>query len=346
MKALLYNPQASAKVIVGERPAPEPKEHEVVVQVRAVSLNHRDLLLIKGELFDVTDPMIVGSDGAGVIHAVGSQVTKWRVGDEVTWNPGYGCGSCYHCLRGEQPNCANHCALGGPEDGVIAQFAVIQEEYLIAKPTYLSFQEAAALPMALGTAWRSLVVKGRLQHGETVLIQGIGGGVAYLAMQVAVHLGANVIVTSSSQEKLNIALKAGAQAGIHYPSEDVAERVMELTQGVGVQVSLETGGRETFPTTLATLAHGGRVIGVGAVTGPGVGATPLSALLSKELDFIIGQMPSQTDLEDAFSFYEQHRLIPSITQGYTLLRAPEAIADYVQSKQLGKMVLGVDPEGN
>lgn len=341
MKALFFNPNKQGKVYVGERPLPEPKAGEVVIRVRAASLNHRDLYVINGKMFSPDRTIIVGSDAVGIIHSLGDGVAGWSVGDEVTFNPGFACGACEYCLEGDVPNCEAHTALGGPGDGVIAEYAVIKSRYLVKKPTYLTYEETAALPMALGTAWRSLVSKGGLKSGETVLIQGIGGGVAYVAMQIAVKLGAKVIVTSSSQEKIKRAMQDGALAGVNYLTENVVERVMEETHGVGVQVCLETGGRETLPTTLGSLQRGGRIIFVGSLTGPAMGQMSIAELLNKELSFIVGQMPGQPDLETALQFYEQHQLHPPIMTGYTIDNGAEAFTEYEQYKQLGKVVVSI-----
>lgn len=342
MKALLYNPHELGKVTVGERPIPKPNTGEVVIRIRAASLNHRDLYVINGQMFPPDSPIIVGSDASGTIHSLGDGVHGWAEGDEVTFNPGFACRECVRCMEGDVPNCEHHTALGGPGDGVIAEYAVVHSNYLVRKPTYLSFEETAALPMALGTAWRSLISKGGLKSGETVLIQGIGGGVAYIAMQLALTVGAKVIVTSSSDEKLRHAINAGASAGVNYLTEDVVAKVMELTQGVGVDVSLETGGRATLPFTLSTLKRGGRIVLVGSSTGPVMGQTPMAELAKKELSLIFGQMPSQPDLETALQYYTEHQLHPPVMSGYTLECGPKAFEDYAKYKQLGKVVLTVE----
>lgn len=341
MKALLYNPNEIGKVSVGERPIPDPKAGEVVIRIRAASLNHRDLYVINGKSFHPDRTIILGSDAAGTIHSLGDGVDGWCAGDEVTFNPGFACGQCERCMEGDVPNCEHHTALGGPGDGVIAEYAVVHSRYLVRKPTYLSFEETAALPMVLGTAWRSLIAKGGLSSGETVLIQGIGGGVAYIAMQLALTVGATVIVTSSSDEKLKHAVHAGAFAGVNYVTDDVVAKVMELTHGVGVGVSLETGGRETLPITFSTLARGGRIVLVGSSTGPAIAQTPMLELMKKELSLIFGQMPSQPDLETALQYYTQHRLHPPVMSGYALDCGPQAFEDYAEYKQLGKVVLSM-----
>jgi NADPH:quinone reductase-like Zn-dependent oxidoreductase len=243
-----------------ERPTPAPGPGEVLVGVRAVSLNYRDLMVIKG-LYNpkMHLPRIPCSDGAGEVIAVGADVTAWRPGDRVTGI------FMQNWLDGPLTATKARGALGGDIDGMLADYVVLKERGLVAIPNHLSYQEAATLPCAAVTAWNALAT-GDVKPGSTVLILGTGG-VSIFALQFARLKGARVLGISSSDEKLDRASAMGLDAGLNYRDNPDWDRwVMERTNGEGVDLVVEVGGMGTLTRSLKSIRPGGTVAQVGVLT--------------------------------------------------------------------------------
>lgn len=341
MQALvLTNPGGSDALALVERPVPEPGPGEVVVRLHAAALNHRDLFLVRGARRLGGGPFVPGSDGAGTVAAVGPGVQDWQVGAPVVVNPALFCGRCRFCLQGEQSLCDRFEILGGPRDGTWAQYVRVPAANVHPKPDHLNDEEAAALPLALGTAWRALITRAALRPGETVLIHGIGGGVALYCLQIAVAMGARAIVTSSSADKLQRALEMGAAAAINYRSEDVAQRVLELTAGLGADVVVDSGGEVTLPISLAAVRRGGRIVNFGATTGAQA-TLAVRDLFWKQVSLIGSTMMTPAEFAAALAFVAQHRLRPVVSAVLPLAQAGEALAIMEQGRQFGKLVLAV-----
>ena len=233
-----------------ELPEPKPARGQVLVRVRATSLNYRDLLVADGRYGKVALPLIPLSDGAGEIAAVGEGVTRWKTGDRVagTFFQGWQSGP----FRREMANTA----LGGALNGMLAEYVALSEDGVVAIPPHLSFEEAATLPCAALTAWQALVTRGNVSADETVLLLGTGG-VSIFALQFAKMHGARVIITSSSDEKLARAETLGADETINYRSTpDWEKEVFRLTDKAGVDHVVEVGGTGTFVKSLRSVAPG------------------------------------------------------------------------------------------
>jgi NADPH:quinone reductase-like Zn-dependent oxidoreductase len=245
-----------------ERPEPKPQPHEVVVRLRAVSLNYRDLLIVRGHYNPkLKFPRVPVSDGAGEIVSVGPAVTAWKPGDRVVipFMPDW--------LEGPPAPAKTATALGGDVDGLLREFAVIRADALLPIPAHLSFEDAAALPCAGVTAWNGLFVAGQLQPGQTLLLQGTGG-VSLFGLQFGLMAGATIILTSSDDAKLARAQKLGAHHTINYRAQpDWEEKVLELTGGRGVDLTLEVGGADTLARTLRATSVGGEVSIIGVLSG-------------------------------------------------------------------------------
>ncbi len=248
------------RLVMGEVGDPQPGPGEAVVALRAAALNHRDAWIRKGLYAGIKLPVILGSDGAGEVAAVGEGVDPAWLGRHVVINPSLGWGDD---IRVQGPS---YKILGLPDDGTYAERVKVPAENLFAKPAALSWEEAAAIPLAGLTAYRAIVTRARVQPGETVLITGIGGGVATLALLVARHLGARVIVTSSSDAKIARARQLGADGGVNYKDEAWGRQLQALGEG-GPDVIVDSAGRDVFSTLLDIVKPGGRVVTFGATTG-------------------------------------------------------------------------------
>lgn len=247
MKAVVFNEKAIAPTLVQDWKKPEANKGEVVVLLKAAALNHRDLNITNP---NNKSPVIFGSDGAGLVEQIGEGVNGFQIGDEVILNSMVTCMECPACRSGDHANCVDSRLISGPTwGGTLAEYIKVPARNVVKKPGHLTMEQAAALPMAMGTAWRALMTQGKLKPGNTVLIQGIGGGVALACLQIAVKMGARVIVTSGSMEKLTKALELGAAAGIHYKEENIVERVKQLTNGAGVDIAVASTG-DVVPTSV------------------------------------------------------------------------------------------------
>ncbi|MBW3661077.1 MAG: alcohol dehydrogenase catalytic domain-containing protein, partial [Gemmatimonadetes bacterium] len=238
MRAVYIEEHGGPEVVkVGDLPAPEPGPGEVRLKILAAALNHLDLWVregIPGIEFEM--PHVPGADGAGYVDAVGEGVSGWNEGNAVFIQPGLFCGRCEFCLQGEESTCVRYRLLGEHVDGTLAEHVVVPVENVYRKPRGLSWSDAAAFPLAYQTAWRMVVTRGGIRPGESVLIHGVGGGVAGAALQIARYAGAYVYVTSSSGAKLDRAIDLGADVAIDYTTEDVADRIKRLTNKRGVDL--------------------------------------------------------------------------------------------------------------
>jgi NADPH:quinone reductase-like Zn-dependent oxidoreductase len=212
VKALYFEEHGGTdKLLCGDRPEPEPGVGEVRVRLKAAALNHLDLFVLHGMPgIPIGLPHVGGADGAGTVDAVGEGVDGVEFGSEVVFDPGLSCGRCEYCLTGEQSLCITFGVLGEHADGTFAEAVVVAADSLAPRPSHLSWEESAAFGLAHLTAWRMLINRGGLRPGETVLIHGIGGGVSMACLQLAKLVGARVIVTSRSEEKLCRAAELGA----------------------------------------------------------------------------------------------------------------------------------------
>lgn len=347
MKALVVD-RSSLSFSIQDFPVPKIRSDEVLVKVHAAALNHRDLnmpsfyrqMKEKNESFPVST-YVVGSDGAGVIEAKGSDVRDWNVGDSVIISSLHFCGECPACLSGQNVACQYGNILGSSGlNGTIAHYVAVPAKLLLNKPEHLKFSEAAALPMGFGTAWRAVVTRGQLQPGETVLIQGIGGGVALFSLQIAVAMGANVIVTSSSDVKLKQAIALGASAGINYQSEDVVARVKELTDGKGVDLAVDGGGAKTMPAAIQSVRDLGRVVDYGFVTGRTF-TLDTYHLMIRQISLIGSAMHTHSELASAIRFLNHTQLRPVISDEFSLGDSVQALAKLESGAQFGKIVINI-----
>src|SRR5580658_4761094 len=303
-----------------ERPDPKPSPIQILVRMRAVSLNFRDLAIARGHYAGgvVGANVIPLSDGAGEVVAVGSAVTRFRVGDRVA-------GTFFRNWIDGSPPSGPLVSLGAPPaDGVLAELAVFDQEDAVVVPAHLSWAGAATLPCAAVTAWRSLVDIGHVAPGETVLVLGTGG-VSLFALQFARMAGARVLVTSSSDDKLARAKALGADGCINYRTNPEWDReVLKLTDGRGVDHVLEVGGAGTLARSIGSVAVGGKVGMIGVLTGVGAAGSPYG-LLGKQASLHGVYVGSRGHFERMNAAIAAHRMQPIVDHEFGF---DEALAAY------------------
>ncbi|HZU98868.1 MAG TPA: zinc-binding dehydrogenase [Planctomycetota bacterium] len=329
------------KVMLGDLANPLPTRGEAIVRIRAAALNHLDLWVLKGRPgVHVENGHVLGSDAAGTVVALGDGVAGVAVGEEVVIHPGLSCGHCPRCRAGDTALCAQFSIIGVSRPGTFAELISVPVENLAPRPTHLSWEEAAALPLAHLTAWRMLFTRARLAPGETVLVHGVGGGVATAALQLARMAGAEVIVTSSSAQKLAHAKALGAAWGIDYKREDVGKRVRDVTSGRGVDVVIDTVGAATLAGSFAAVRKGGRIVTCG-VTGGSKAELELRDLYWNQVEFLGSTLGSRGELLELIRAVSANQLKPVVYSTRPLDQARDALATMEKGEQMGKLVLRV-----
>jgi zinc-binding alcohol dehydrogenase/oxidoreductase len=306
-------------------PDPVAAVGEVLIRLRAASLNHLDLWVRKG-LPSVPKPRILGADGAGVVEALGEGVAGFAVGDAVVINPGLA-----HDSR--------ITVLGEHTDGTHAELIAVPATNVYPVPDGVGFEEAAAFPLVFLTAYRMLVTKARVAEGEWVLVWGAGGGVGTAAFSIARALGARTIVTSSSGEKLERLRELGADAALNHGEVDVPVEVKDLTGG-GADVVIEHVGEATWQRSLASARPGGRIVVCGATSGPNPPAS-LHRVWWKELTIYGSTMGTREDFEGAYELVASGRVRPIVDTVFPLADAAAAHERLEGSAQFGKVVLSI-----
>jgi zinc-binding alcohol dehydrogenase/oxidoreductase len=311
---------------------PDPAAGEVVIALRAAALNHRDVWIKSGQYAGLKWPCIPGSDGAGTVERVGAGVDASWVGRDVIINPSFGWGDK------EEVQGAQFSILGLPRDGTLAEKIAVPVTQVSTKPAHLAWEDAAALPLAGLTAYRAVFSRAKLQAGERVLINGIGGGVALCAMQFAVAAKAEVWVTSSSSEKIARAVELGAKGGFDYRKPEWAAEAAK-TPGL-FDVIVESAGGEGFEKLLDVAAPGGRIVFFGATRGnPPV--LPMRKVFWRQLSLLGTTMGSPADWEAMVNFVAKGKLRPVVCEVFPFARAGDAFALMERGEQFGKIVVKV-----
>jgi len=342
MKAIVFEQHGPPDVLKFiDVPQPAIKPNEVLVRVKACALNHLDLWVRQG-LPGVSFPLphIPGSDVAGEIAQIGSEVTTVRVGQKVVLAPGVSCGKCPACVSGFDNRCRQFTNLGYMIDGGCAEFVRAPEVNCLPYPENLSFEEAAAVPLVFQTAWHMLVGRAELQPGEDVLVLGAGSGVGGAAIQIAKFFGARVIATAGSDEKLEKAKQLGANHLINHKSQKIRDEVRRITSKRGVDVVFEHVGTATWDDSTASLAPGGRLVTCGATTGFDA-KVDLRFLFSRQLSLLGSYMGTKSELITVLKLVAAGRLKPIVDRVFPLSEAAAAHAYLESGSQFGKVVLRV-----
>ena len=327
---------------VQDVPAPALREtSDVRIRVHAASINRLDVMLTDG-LPGVTlsFPHIVGTDAAGVVESVGADVQELHPGDRVMVNPGISCGHCDTCLAGEQPLCSHFGILGEHRPGTAAEFIVVPASNVARVPDGMSWAEAAAFSLAALTAWRMLVTRAQLRAGETVLVWGAGGGLAQAAIAIGHLAGARVIAASTSDAKLEIARRLGADHLVNHTTDDLVAEVKRITGRRGADVVADSVGEVSWPRSLRCLARGGRLVTCGATTGPMVGLD-VRKLFWHQWSILGSTMGSHSEYAAVAALAARGKLWPVVDRVVPLAESVDVYRRMAANEQTGKLVIEV-----
>lgn len=325
-----------------ELPTPEPGPGEVRVRIRASGLNHLDLWVLGGvEGHHFPLPLTPGSDGAGVVEAIGPGVEHARIGTRVALHPSVSCGICDPCVGGDDHFCAEYRILGEHRDGTQAEAVVVPEANLLPMPDSMDFVQAAAIPLAFLTAWTMLVERARLRIGETLLVIAGGSGVGSAAIQIGRLLGARVLASAGGAAKGTRCLELGAELAFDHASPGLSKQVKQATGGRGADVVFEHVGKATWDEAVRSLARGGRLVTCGATTGELVGLN-LRHLFFKNLALLGSTMGSRGTMREVWKFAAEGRLQPVLDRTFRLDQVAEAHAHVARRGSFGKVVLTLD----
>jgi len=310
-----------------------PGEGEVLVQIKAAALNHRDVWIQQGQYANIKLPAVPGSDGTGIVAVAGTGVDENWLGKEVIIDPS--------TAWGENPRAQGRDfkILGMPQEGTLAEFVKVPAANLHLKPAHLSFEDAAALPLGGVTAYRVLFTRCGLQQGEKVLVTGAGGGVALLALQFALAAGAEVWVTSGAEEKIEKAKQLGVKGGINYKTEDWGRKLKE--QAGCFDVMIDSAGGEGF-AQLVRISNPGARIGIYGRTAGMIKELNSAELFWKQISILGSTMGTADDFAQMVAFVSDKKIKPVIDKVYPLEEAAQAFQRMEEGKQFGKIVLRVE----
>ena len=336
MKALvLHEIDGPDKLNYEDAPDPEPGSGETVVRLHAAALNRRDVFVTRGQYPGAKPealPVILGSDGSGEVVARGEGADGPDEGTEVVINP-----ALYWGDDPQKPG-KEYRILGLPDDGTFAQLVKVPAENVFPKPSHLSHEEAAAIPLGALTAYRALVTRGGVQQGETVVVPGIGSGVATYVVQIAAALGGRVFVTSGSDEKIERAKELGAEDGVNYNSEDWSKELKSLTGGV--DLSVDHVGGEGFDALVSLAKPGSRIVTFGATAGPKV-TVVMPRIFLKHLTVFGTAMGTNEEFGAMLDLFAEHGLRPTINETFPLQETAAAMEYMEEGKGIGKIVLDI-----
>ncbi len=343
MKAAFFRQHGGLDVLeIGDLPVPEINDNEVLVNVKAAALNRLDLFVRNGiPGLKLEFPHVGGSDFAGVVAEAGKKATI-DVGTPVLVNPGYGCMTCKACVSGEESLCKRFQIYGEHSKGGLAEYVAVRADKVLEYPTdVLSVEEAAAVPLTTLTAYRLLYSKAQVRPGETVVVLGAGSGVSTVAIQLAKLAGCNVIATTSSPEKEKRAYELGADHVINYvETPDWEKEVYQLTNKQGAEVIVDNVGEATWEKSIKAVAKGGRIVTVGATTGP-IGKTDIRYVFWKQIAIIGSTMSNQREFLDAMELVFDRKIKPVIARTFELDEVRQAYEFLESGSQFGKVVVRI-----
>lgn len=343
MKSIFFHKHGDIDVLeYGELPTPEPGAGQVLVRLKAAALNRLDLWVREGwSGLKLEYPHIPGADGAGEIAKLGDGVDNWSVGDRVVINSNLSCGTCEYCLAGFDNRCLKWGLLGETQSGTYAEYIAVPARNLFLLPDDFPNHTAAATALVFHTAWHSLITRGKLRAGETVLIVGASGGVNQACIQVAKLSGATVFVIGSSSEKLALADSLGADFLIDRTQESSWSGVVhEITNKRGVDIVVDNVGT-TFPESFKAARKGGHILTIGNTGNPRV-EIDNRYIFAKHLSLIGSTMGTHNDFKTVMDLVFSGHLNPVLDQTYPLSEAAAAQWRLARGEQMGKITLAID----
>ena len=343
MKTILFHKHGDISVLeYCDYPSPQPGFGQVLVRLKAAALNHLDIWVRRGwPGLNLDYPHIPGADGAGEIAALGEGVADWSIGERVVINPNLSCGTCESCFAGMDNRCDQWGLLGETTRGTYAEYITLSPRNLLRIPPGYEDHAAAAAGLVFLTAWHSLIKRGQLVAGETVVIVGASGGVNLASLQIAKLSGARVIVIGSHPQKLALAESLGADHLIdHSQSEDWAKNVYEITGRRGADIVVDNVGT-TFPTSFRAAARGGRILTVGNTGNPRI-EIDNRYVFAKHLSLIGSTMGTQIDFREVMDLVFKGCLKSIVDRTYPLSEAGAAQSRLERGEQLGKITLAIE----
>lgn len=342
MKAIRFHQHGGPENLVYEDcPDPVAGPGEAIISVKAAALNRLDLWVRQGiPAYPVSLPHILGSDIAGVVESGDQLPAGISVGDAVIAYPGLSCGQCRACTTGLENRCASFKLIGGHVNGGYAEKVAVPSRNLIKKPANLDFYQAASYPLTFLTAMHMLAARAQLKESETVLVLGAGSGLGTAAVQVARYLGGHVIAVTTSADKVERIKALGADQVIVSHPQDLAPKVLDLTNKNGVEVVFEHVGPATWEQSLKSAARGGRIVTCGATTGPEVPLI-LRQIFSREITLLGSMAGTFAELQRVTKLVSNGTLKPVVDTVFPLMDAAAAHEALLDKKHVGKLVLGV-----
>jgi len=338
MKAVRFHQYGGPEVLKYEDvPDAKPRRDQVLIRVKACALNHLDLWLRKG-VGQVPLPHINGSDVAGEVAELGEYVTDLKVGQRVLLAPMVFCNHCAFCTSGQHNFCRQFSVLGNRVDGGNCELLAVARVSVVPIPDSLSFEQAAALPLVLVTAWHMLVSRAKIRPGQAVLVIGAGSGVGSIGIQIAKLFNCRVITTAGDERKLEKGRELGADFGINHYQQKISEEVKKITNKEGVDIVLEHVGKAVWDECMKSLKPGGTLVTCGNTTGADVGLD-IRFLFSRQYSLLGSYMGTMGDLYDGLQHAFSGRLKPVVDKTFPLSEARAAHERLEKSEMFGKVVL-------
>lgn len=340
MKAIVFRRHGGPEALeAAELPDPQPGPGDVRIALRAAALNHLDIWVRIGLGATIPMPHVGGSDGAGVVDAVGPDVTSVSPGDAVMIAPGLSCGECPECLAGRESRCPSFRIHGFQTQGTYATHTVVPARNCLPVPPGMPFPEAASIPLVFLTAYHMLFTRGGLRPGETVFVPGAAGGVGIAAVQLAAAAGARVVAAAGGAEKTALARKLGAWEALDSSAnKNIGDEVRHVTGGRGPDLVVDHIGGDFTPAAAAMCARGGRVVCCGATAGKQF-AMPMRSLYVPEVSILGAYMGSRWELVEALRLVAHGKARPVVDRTFPLAQAADAQRRMDERRNLGKIVL-------
>ena len=343
MKALVFEEHGSIENLkLLDLPEPKIKRDEVLVKLSSSALNHLDLFVLAGwKGLNLKFPHICGADGTGTVLEVGEEVSGFKTGDEVVINPGISCMRCDFCFKGENSLCKDFGILGEQFPGTFAEYISVPFYNLELAPNHLDKNERSAFPLTFLTSYRMLFKRGKIKSGDKILVHGASSGVSLASIIFSKLAGCQVITTSSKENAIEKAKEIGADFVLNYKNENVLKKVMEITEGKGVDFVVDSVGKETWISSLKLVKKGGTILTCGATSGPNP-EEEIRLIFWKQINIMGSTMSSISEFKEMVNLVKEKKLKPVIDSVFTLEDAKEAYKKLEEAKQVGKIVLAIN----